>query len=148
MPFFKRKEDRAVRIEQLQAHVRNIRRIAAEDPKGAGALQSFLVEDGFWDEKAAALEALHAEENPAPQKQPPQAKHPAPSPAQSQPPPAKRPPAHETEARMVTAENVQRTEPLNEDEALLEAELKRYLERIAEETEPDPDSPYTDDYAR
>jgi hypothetical protein len=152
MPFFKKKEDRSVRIEELEAHVRNIRRIAAEDPKGAGALQSFLVEDGFWDSKAAELEARSEAEHPAPQKPPPQPKHPpAPAPEAHHSAPAGPPvkhPTHSPEANMVTAQNVEQLQPLSEDEAMLEAELKRYLERIAEETEPDDDSAYMDEYRR
>jgi hypothetical protein len=120
MPFFKKKQERTGRIEELEAHVRNIRRIAAEDPKGAGALQSFLIEDGYWDSAAAALQAQHAPEAAA--KPPP--------PVQRQAPPS--PPA--------PAEAAATPAPSSEDEAMLEAELQRYLARMAGESASDDDA--------
>jgi hypothetical protein len=144
MALFKKKQERDTRIEELEAHVRNIRRIAAEDPKGAGALQSFLIEDGYWDSQAAAVEAGQKPE-PMPVKpdlpssqMPEVVKHvPAPAPAQT--------PTPAPEAGMVTAETVDSLAPRSEAEAMLEAELQRYLARIAEETTPDANSLYEED---
>jgi hypothetical protein len=135
MPFFKKKPERSTRLEELEAHVRNIRRIAAEDPKGAGALQSFLIEDGYWESPAE----LRAQAHPAPETgQPP---HPAPA----RPTESRQPPASPPEANMVTAETVDHVQPRSEEEAMLEAELQRYLARVAEETAPDPDEEYPED---
>jgi hypothetical protein len=128
MPFFKRKQERSVRLEELEAHVQKIRKLAAEDPNPAGALQSFLIEDGYWERQEVALQA---QEQPAPEKTPP---------AIGKPPPPKTPPAAAPEAGMVTAASLD-SPPRTEDEAMLEAELQRYLAKIAEETEPDEDLP-------
>jgi hypothetical protein len=139
MPLFKRRPERSNRIEELEAHVRNIRRIAAEDPKGAGALQSFLIEDGYWERTAVELEAQAdpqgrtAHPNQPPSAQPPRSVQPQPH--HASPP----------EARMVTAETVEHVQPRSEEEAILEAELQRYLARIAEESAPDPDDEYPED---
>ena len=130
MPFFKRKQERSVRLDELEAHVRKIRKIAAEDPNGASALQSFLIEDGYWERQEVALQA---QEQPIPETKPTK---------------AKQPPTAAPEAGVVTAGKVEQSPPRPEDEAMLEAELQRYLERIAEETEPDPDSTYYKDYDR
>ena len=129
MPFFKRKQERSVRLDELEAHVRKIRKIAAEDPNGAGALQSFLIEDGYWERQEVALQA---QEQPIPQTKPIGTKQSPTAP----------------EAGAVTAGKVEQSRPRPEDEAMLEAELQRYLERIAEETEPDPDSEHYNDYDR
>jgi hypothetical protein len=128
MPFFKKKPERSTRLEELEAHVRNIRRIAAEDPKGASALQSFLIEDGYWERAAVELEAQEQ----------PQA-------GPAKPPVAKPSPVPAPEANVVTAATVEHARPRSEEEAMLEAELQRYLARIAEETAPDPDEEYPED---
>jgi hypothetical protein len=144
MPFFKKKPERSTRIEELEAHVRNIRRIAAEDPKGAGALQSFLIEDGYWDQAAADLEAQAQTRTSA--AQPGQSRHPQPpQPGRMQPAQPMQRPATSPEANMVTAETVEHVQPRSEEEAMLEAELQRYLARIAEESAPDPDEEYPED---
>jgi hypothetical protein len=144
MPFFKKKPERSTRIEELEAHVRNIRRIAAEDPKGAGALQSFLIEDGYWDQAAADLEAQAQTRTSA--AQPGQSRHPQPpQPGLMQPAQPMQRPATSPEANMVTAETVEHVQPRSEEEAMLEAELQRYLARIAEESAPDPDEEYPED---
>jgi hypothetical protein len=120
MPFFKKKQVRSGRIDELQAHVKNIRRIAAEDPNGADALQSFLIEDSSWDRAASILEAQNkaAGKLPTPRRElpgPPQAKTVKPANMESSKPPP------------------------SEDEAMLQAELHRYLNRIAEDTTPNAD---------
>jgi hypothetical protein len=135
MPFFKRKQERSGRLDELEAHVKKIRRIAKEEPNGAYALQSFLIEDGYWERQETALQAQHELE--VTKKKGPQE---PPSPAI---PPAAPPAA--PEAGVVTSASIEHAAPRTEDEAILEAELQRYLARIAEETEPDPDS---DDYDR
>jgi hypothetical protein len=144
MPFFKKKPERSTRLEELEAHVRNIRRIAAEDPKGAGALQSFLVEDGYWDQAAADLEAQAQTRTGL--AHPGQSRNPQPpQPARMQPAQPTQRPATSPEANIVTAETVEHVQPRSEEEAMLEAELQRYLARIAEESAPDPDEEYPED---
>ncbi len=120
MPIFKRNQVRSGRIEVLAAHVKEMRRIAAEDPQGASALESFLMEDGTWEGQA-----FEATEKAPPQKMPP----------------GKQPAAAASQGSVVTGQ----TQPLSEDEAMLEAELQRYLSRIAEEAAPDADSTYGGD---
>ena len=115
MPFFKKKQPiRSDRIEELQAHVRNIRRIAAEDPRGPAALESFLLEDDSWDPREPGARPSEAPEAPA--RSEPRDSGPEQSQAGSSGPAA--------------------VEGSREDEEMLQAELQRYLARLAEENAP------------
>lgn len=121
MPFFKKKQVHSDRIDELQAHVKNIRRIAAEDPNGAGALQSFLIEDSSWDRAASILEAQDK--------------------AAGKPPTPRRELPGPPQAKAVKSANVESLQPPpSEDEAMLQAELQRYLNRITEDATPKPDA--------
>jgi len=118
MPFFKKKQIRSDRIDELEAHVKNIRRIAAEDPNGVDALQSFLIEDSSWDLGAPVQEARDKTAG-------------TPSAHRPEPP----------QSQMVTAADVDQPKAApGEDEAMLQAELERYLNRMAEEATPDPNA--------
>jgi hypothetical protein len=109
MPLFKKKSgrDHSGRLQELEAHVRRVRELSAEEARAPGTLQSFLMEDGHagWEAPDPSLAATPAQE-------------------------AVRQPASEI---VSTPERAEPSVSQSEDEAMLEAALQRYLARMAGE---------------
>jgi hypothetical protein len=109
MPLFKKKseQDHAGRLQELEAHVKRVRQLSAEEARAPGTLRSFLMEDGHYGMEPDDLRA------DAPLADAGGVDSPSQVPATPEP-----------------------TEPSrrqSEDEAMLEAALQRYLARMAGE---------------
>jgi hypothetical protein len=109
MPLFKKKseQDHAGRLQELEAHVKRVRQLSAEEARAPGTLRSFLMEDGHYGMEQEDLRADAPLADAGGVDSPPQVQ--------------------------ATPEPPEPSRSKSEDEAMLEAALQRYLARMAGE---------------